>query len=143
MNPDTDNPDGLMLFDGLCRFCSASVRMILRMDRAGAIRFAPLQSDYGRALAAAHGLNPDDPNSFVFFDEGRALARSQAMLAMARRFGWPWRALGLFGLLPQPVRDGLYDWVARNRYGWFGRRDACFVPTPDQRARFVMDRPDP
>ncbi len=137
MSDFAKSPDGLMLFDGVCSFCSASVRAVMAMDRSGAIRFAPMQSEAGQALAAAHGLDPADPASFVFFDGGRALVRSDAMLAMARRFGWPWRALGMFGALPQGLRDRLYDLVAKNRYRWFGRRDVCFVPSPEQRARFL------
>jgi predicted DCC family thiol-disulfide oxidoreductase YuxK len=126
-----------MLFDGHCHMCSNTVQTVLAMDREGDIRFAPVQSELGRALLLARGMNPDDPASFVFFDGGLALTRSAAILAMAKRFPWPWRAAGIFGLLPRPARGALYDLVARNRYRLFGRRDACFVPTPDQRARFL------
>jgi predicted DCC family thiol-disulfide oxidoreductase YuxK len=130
-------PDGLMVFDGVCNFCTGSVRTILRMDRRGVIWFVSAQSDFGRSLLQDQGLDPDDPSSFIFFDRGRALTRSTAILAMTRRMGWPWRALSVFGLLPRAFRDFVYDRIARNRYRILGRRDACYIPTADERARFL------
>jgi len=96
-----------------------------------------MQSDLGRRLAAAHGLDADNPDSFVFFNRGRALARSAAVAAVAARLPAPWRWAGVLRLLPRAVRDGAYDWVAARRYRLFGKRERCMVPTPDQRARFL------
>jgi predicted DCC family thiol-disulfide oxidoreductase YuxK len=133
-------PDGLMLFDGLCNFCSTSVKLALALDRRGVIRFCPIQSPYGRALATRHGLDPDDPSTFVFFDAGVPKLRSTGALALAARLPAPWRQLGaVAGLIPRGWRDGLYDWIAANRYRLFGRRTACRLPTPAERARFVTE----
>jgi predicted DCC family thiol-disulfide oxidoreductase YuxK len=85
--------DGLMLFDGHCHMCSATVQAVLVADRKSRIRFAPVQSELGRRLMGDRGLDPDDPASFIFFDQGVALTKSAAMLAMAKRFPWPWRAV--------------------------------------------------
>lgn len=133
-------PDGLMLFDGLCNFCSTSVNLALALDRRGVIRFCPIQSPYGRALALEHGLDPDDPSTFVFFDAGAPKLRSAGALALASRLPAPWRQLaGAASLIPLAWRDGLYDWIAANRYRLFGRRSACRMPTPAERARFVTE----
>jgi predicted DCC family thiol-disulfide oxidoreductase YuxK len=134
--------DGLVVFDGHCNFCSAGVNLVLALDRQGAIRFTPLQSPYGRQIAAAHGLNADDPSTFFFFDHGRALARSAASLAVIGRLPAPWRWAQALAVLPRGWRDRLYDWIAANRYRLMGRRETCRVPTPEERARFVMEPPE-
>jgi predicted DCC family thiol-disulfide oxidoreductase YuxK len=133
--------DGLMVFDGVCNFCSGSVAAVLRMDRRGAIRFTPLQSPFGRAIAARHGLDVDNPQSFVFLDHGEPLEASDAMVALARRLDPPWRWLAVFQLVPRALRDGLYGLVARNRYRLLGKRDTCMVPDPAVRARFILEPP--
>lgn len=134
-------PDGLMVFDGLCNFCAGQVRFILRLDRAGAVRFTSIQSPYGRHLAERFGLNPDDPSTFLFFDRGRPLEASDAVMAMLRRLPQPWRWLAALRILPRSVRDAAYRLIARNRYRLLGRRDACMVPEPHLRARFIDDIP--
>jgi predicted DCC family thiol-disulfide oxidoreductase YuxK len=136
-----DAPDGLWLFDGVCNVCSSSVRLALMMDRKGVIRFTPIQSNYGRALAIAHCIDPDQPQSFLFFDQGRALDKSAAVLALLARMPAPWRWLGVTGLLPAPWRDAAYDWIAANRYRLLGKRKTCMLPTPAQRARFLLEPP--
>ncbi len=137
----TQAPDGLMLFDGVCRFCSTSVRLVSRFDRAGAVRFTPIQSAYGRMLAKAHGLDPDDPTTFVFFERGEALFRSDGAIAILRRLRAPWRWFAAVRLLPKGWRDAGYDWLAANRYQLFGRYETCIVPTPELAARFVTEPP--
>lgn len=131
-----------MVFDGLCNFCSAQVRFILRIDSAARIRFTSIQSPYGRHLAARFGLDPDDPSTFLFFDRGRPLEASDAVIAIARRLPPPWQWLGWTAILPQSLRDAAYGLVARNRYRLLGRRDECMVPSPDIRARFIDDIPE-
>ncbi|MEO7026856.1 MAG: DCC1-like thiol-disulfide oxidoreductase family protein [Caulobacteraceae bacterium] len=130
-----DHPDGLWLFDGVCNFCSTSVRLVTALDRRGEIRFVPIQSAYGRHLAATKSIDPDQPRSFVFFDHGRALEKSAATLALLERMPRPWRWLGLLRCIPRAWRDALYDVVARHRYEWFGRRRLCVIPRPSDRAR--------
>ena len=134
-------PDGLMVFDGLCNFCSAQVQLILRVDKTGAIRFTSIQSSYGRHLAARFGLDPDDPSTFLFFDRGRPLQASDAVIAMLRRLPRPWRWLTMLRVVPRPLRDAAYRMVARNRYRLLGRREACMVPPSHVRARFIDDIP--
>jgi predicted DCC family thiol-disulfide oxidoreductase YuxK len=133
------SPDALMLFDGVCHLCDGTVRTVLALDRQGAIRFTPIQSPYGRALALTYGLDPDTPESFLFFDQGRPLVKTAGVAALLRRLPVPWRWLGVIDRLPRGPADALYDAVARNRYRLFGRKARCLVPTPEQRARFVLN----
>lgn len=136
-----DDPDGLMVFDGLCNFCSAQVRFILRIDPAGAIRFTAIQSPYGRHLADRFGIDPDDPLTFLFFDRGHPLRASDAVIAMLGRLSRPWRWLRVLRIVPRPLRDAAYRLFARNRYRLLGRRDSCMIPPPHIRARFIDDIP--
>lgn len=136
---DDPAPDALMLFDGVCHLCDGVVRTVLRLDRQGVIRFTSVQSPFGRRLAIAHGLDPDAPESFLFFDGGRPLRKTAAVAALLRRLPAPWRHLAWIDRLPRALTDRAYDWIAANRYRIFGRRDHCPVPTPDQRVRFLLD----
>lgn len=134
--------DGLWVFDGVCNFCSGSVQVALRLDRKGVIRFTPLQSPFGQAIAVRHGLDLENPDSFLFFDQGRALEASEAVLALARRLGAPWSwVAAVFRIVPRNLRDAAYLLLARNRYRLMGKKNACMIPTPEQRARFILDPP--
>ncbi|PLR28531.1 thiol-disulfide oxidoreductase DCC family protein [Caulobacter zeae] len=142
MSAPVTAPEPLWLFDGVCNLCSGSVRAVLAIDRKGIMRFTPIQSDYGRALAIAHGIDPDHPASFLYLDDGKALEKSAAILALLRRLGAPWSGLAaVVGLLPKTWLDGGYDWLAANRYRLMGKRSTCMVPTPAQRTRFVLEPP--
>jgi len=134
-------PDGLWLFDGVCNLCSGSVAVVLRLDREGVIRFTPIQSPYGRQLAVVHGIDPDTPASFLFIDHGRALEKTAAIGALLRRLKAPWRWLAFVDRLPKGPADAAYDWLAANRYRLMGKKDACMVPSPAQRARFILEPP--
>jgi predicted DCC family thiol-disulfide oxidoreductase YuxK len=133
--------DGLWLFDGVCNFCSGSVTAALRLDRRGVLRFTPLQSPFGQAIAERYDLDLENPDSFLYFDRGRALQGSDAVLALARRLGPPWSALAALAVAPKSWRDAAYGLLARNRYRLLGRRTTCMIPTPQQRARFILDPP--
>ncbi|MDP3854163.1 thiol-disulfide oxidoreductase DCC family protein [Phenylobacterium sp.] len=141
--PADPSPDGLWVFDGVCNFCSGSVRLALALDRDKTLRFTPMQSPYGRLLAAKAGLDPDAPNTFVFFDRGRALGASDAVMALAARLPAPWRWATVLRFVPRPLRDATHGWIARNRYRLMGRRESCMVPTPEIRARFILEPPIP
>ena len=132
--PDTR---AVIVFDGVCVLCNGWVHFLLRHDRQGRYRFAAMQSPGGRALLAGHGLDPDDPASFLLVDAQRAWTDTEAIVRVVSGLGGFWRAVRLVLLLPRPVRDRIYRLVARNRYRWFGRREACLVPAAEQRGRFV------
>lgn len=127
----------VVVFDGVCVLCNGWVHFLLRHDRRNCFRFAAMQSPAGRALLAGHGLDPDDPVSFLLVDEVRAWTDTEAIVRVVSGLGGPWRVARLALVLPRPLRDGLYRLIARNRYRWFGQRKACLVPAPEHRARFI------
>jgi predicted DCC family thiol-disulfide oxidoreductase YuxK len=128
--------DRIVLFDGVCNFCNASVNFIIRNDRQGIFKFAPLQSDIGRELRARHRIG-DDVDSIVLIEGGQAYIKSDAAVRIARSLGGIFSLAGVLGVLPRAARDGLYDFIARNRFRIFGRKDVCMMPSPDVRERFL------
>jgi len=127
----------IVVFDGVCVLCSGWVRFLLVRDRRGRFRFATMQSEAGRRLLAAHGLDPADPVSFLLVEGGRAFTDSTGILRIVARLGGIWRLAAAVYAVPRPLRDAVYRWLARHRYRWFGRREACFVPTPETAHRFL------
>lgn len=127
----------IVVFDGACALCSGWVGFLLRHDRARRFRFAAMQGDTGRRLLAAHGLDPDDPMSFLLLDAAGATTDSDAIIAVLARLGGAWRIARALSVVPRGLRDPLYRWLARNRYRWFGRKDACYLPTEADRDRFL------
>jgi len=129
---------GVVLFDGTCNLCSATVAFLIPRDRTSRLRFASLQSAVGQELLRRHGISaPATPDSVVYIEGKQAFTRSDAALAIAGRLDPPWPLLGVFWYVPRPLRDAIYSFVARNRYRWFGRTETCQLPTPEQRARFL------
>ncbi len=131
-------PQTIWLFDGLCGFCDASVQFYLAHERDDICRFVAIQSEEGRRIAVAHGVDPDEPSTFLFIEGCTAFGRSAGVIAMARHLRWPWRLLYLWQLMPAGWRDRQYDWIARNRYRIGGRKAACAIPPPAVRARFEL-----
>jgi predicted DCC family thiol-disulfide oxidoreductase YuxK len=127
----------VLLYDGSCGLCQGSVQWLLRRDRRGVLRFAALQSKAAAGLLAAAGAIGPLPDSVVLLDGRGVHVKSAAALAVAGRLGLPWSLARVFWLVPRPLRDWVYDWVARNRYRWFGRKTECLLPTPALRARFL------
>lgn len=138
MLTDARDAGPIVVFDGVCALCSGWVRFLLRHDRESRYRFAAMQTQAGRALLVAHGLDPDDPSSFLLIDGERAWKDSDAIRRVVGGLGGVWRIAELLALLPRGLRDRVYRLVARNRYRWFGRTQTCFLPTPEQRARFIQ-----
>jgi predicted DCC family thiol-disulfide oxidoreductase YuxK len=131
------DPGPIILFDGVCNLCQASVRFILAHDRDAVFRFAALDSDVGRGLTADGLLEDRSVDSVILVEGGAPYVRSEAILRIAARLGLPWRGLAGLRILPLRLRDGAYDLLARNRYRWFGRREICPAPDGDFRDRFL------
>ncbi len=127
----------VVLFDGACNLCNASVNFVIDRDRAGRFRFAALQSAPGRALLARHGLDPGALDSVVLIAAGRAHVESDAALRIARGLDGAWPLLAALLAVPRALRDPVYRFVARRRDRWFGRGDACRLPTAALRGRFL------
>lgn len=128
----------IWLYDGLCGFCSWSVRFLLAHEVGPSSRFVAIQSGLGRQLATDHDIDPDQPSTFLFLEQGRAYQKSDGLIALARHLRWPWRAMGGMRVIPRSLRDRLYDTLARNRFRIMGRKQSCDLPPPHVRARFVL-----
>ncbi|MEK8132857.1 thiol-disulfide oxidoreductase DCC family protein [Paenibacillus filicis] len=127
----------VVLYDGVCGFCQRAVQFILPRDRKGSFRFAALQSEIGQSLLQEYGLGNASPDTFVLIDRGHAYTRSTAGLRVLRELGGAWSWLFAAIIVPRPIRDYVYGVIARNRYRLFGKADACLLPGPDVRARFL------
>lgn len=127
----------VLLFDGVCNLCNGLVQFIIRRDPEGRFRFASLQSETGQELAAEAGLPTDDLTTAVLYHQGCFHLKSDMALEVARQLGGFWSVFYAFRIVPRAIRNAVYDWVARNRYQWFGKRESCMIPTPDLKARFL------
>lgn len=150
----------ILLFDGVCNFCSAAVQFVIHHDRLGRIRFASLQSVEGQALLQHLGIDSpslspsatptasatpspspiaktEEMNSVVLLRGGVAFTRSDAVLQLVRYLAMPWPLLAVLQVVPSALRDYVYDWIARNRYRWFGYKEVCFLPAPELQSRFL------
>lgn len=137
MSTEGERNGGIIVFDGVCVLCNGWVRFLLRHDRRGRYRFAAMQGDSGRALLLAHGLDADDPVSFLLIEDGAAWTETDAIFRVLAGLGGAWRLATLVRVLPRGVRDRLYRALARNRYRIFGRHERCMIPAPEQAARFL------
>lgn len=127
----------LAVMDAECALCSWGARMIHRLDQGGSVRICPIQSPLGAALLRHYGLEPGDPSSWLFIDEGVAHRDFEAVVHAARRFGGWGRLAVVLLVLPRPLRDWLYRRLARNRYAIFGRADMCALPDPAFQKRLL------
>jgi predicted DCC family thiol-disulfide oxidoreductase YuxK len=126
----------VILFDGVCHLCSSAVRFVAARDSKKLFRFAPLQSEgAGRLLDGRRGAA--DLSTFILVEDGRVHTRSEAALRVMRRLPGAWRLSGILRLIPRFLRDVCYDWIARNRYGWFGKEESCMVPSAELKERFL------
>ncbi len=136
--PIADSDDHpILLFDGVCNLCNGSIQFIIPRDPDGTLRFAPLQSDIGHRVREATGLSTDDLETVVLIDDGMAYTKSDAAIRVAEHLGGIYRLLSVGRLVPRSVRDQIYDFVAANRYDWFGRKDQCMLPDEDVSDRFL------
>ena len=134
-----DQPS-IILFDGVCNLCNGIVQFVIRRDPSpGVFQFAALQSPAGQRMLRDHGLPTADLDTFVLIDGGRASVQSTAALRTLKRLGLPWSLMHVFIIVPRPLRDLIYRFIARNRYRWFGCLESCMTPSSDVLSRFVQD----
>jgi predicted DCC family thiol-disulfide oxidoreductase YuxK len=136
---DASEPARIVLFDGKCNLCNGSVKFIIKRDPATQFHFASLQSDFARKIVEEHGGNPDDLDTILLLEGDRLYNRSSAALRIAKRLRAPWPLLAVFLVIPAPLRDLVYRFIARNRYRWFGKTESCMIPTAAIRARFLSE----
>jgi predicted DCC family thiol-disulfide oxidoreductase YuxK len=133
----TTTGNKIVLFDGVCNLCNSSVQFIIKRDKKTQFRFASLQGNFGQEFLKKHNLPADNFNSFILLEDDKVYSRSTGALRMLKHLGGGWSLLYGFIILPKFIRDGVYNWIARNRYKWFGKKDSCMIPTPDLKERFL------
>lgn len=135
--PPFDDGKPLIVLDGVCVLCSRVMREIAGRDRAGRFRFTAAQGELGDALMRHYGVDPENPETVLLIEDGRALGKIDMALRVADVIGGPFALLKLLSVLPRPVQDWCYDRVAKNRYRLFGRTDACIRPDPTWADRVI------
>lgn len=129
----------LLLYDGVCHLCDASIQFVIRNDKNKKIHFGQLQSPAVKTLISDQCPATEDLSSLVLLDEGKIYLKSDAWFRVMGILGWPWKSTLVFRLIPKFLRDGVYDWIGQHRYQWFGRSDQCLIPEPAISDRFVSD----
>ncbi|HET8830166.1 MAG TPA: thiol-disulfide oxidoreductase DCC family protein [Pelobium sp.] len=127
---------GIILFDGVCNLCDGFVQRIIAADQKDFFRFASLQSEEGSRLLAPY---PDlkDMKSIVYLENGKVYTKANAALKISTHLGGSWKLLKLSYIVPNFLRNGIYDLIAKNRYKWFGKKDQCMIPTEELKAKFL------
>ncbi|TVZ23260.1 putative DCC family thiol-disulfide oxidoreductase YuxK [Dokdonia sp. Hel_I_63] len=127
----------IILFDGVCNLCNGAITFIIKRDKNDVFRYAPLQSEVGKNLAAKHKIDLDKVDSIILVTDQSAVAKSTAALRIAKQLSGGWHLLAVFLILPRFLRNAVYDFIASNRYKWFGKKDACMIPTPELKSKFL------
>lgn len=135
MQEQANNP--IILFDGVCNLCTGSIQYVIKHDPARIFRFASLQSAFGQKILSKFHLADNDFNSFILYDNERIYTRSTAALRVAKNLKGFVKLLYSFIIIPKFVRDAVYNLIAKNRYTWFGKKETCWLPTPELRALFL------
>lgn len=131
------NMSAIVLFDGVCNFCNGSVNFIIEHDKANYFKFAPLQSEIGQNLLEKHGIDKNEIDSVILIEDEMSYMYSTAALRIARKLDGIWSSFYIFRFVPSFIRDFAYKLFAKYRYKLFGKQDACMLPTPEIRARFL------
>ena len=128
----------IILFDGVCNLCNSAVQYIIKRDKNDEFRFATLQGEIGQQLINERTIDTSKLDSIILIEPGIAYySKSTAALKISQSFGGFWKMAYVLKLIPRQLRDIVYDWVARNRYRWYGKKEKCMVPTPELRAKFL------
>lgn len=127
----------IILFDGVCNLCNQSVQFIIKKDKKKQFKFASLQSSFGQQVLGKSKLDSGNFSSFLFLDNGHLYTRSEAALRVAKGLSGFWPLLYGFIIVPAFIRNGIYNWIAKNRYKWFGKKESCWMPSAALQARFL------
>jgi predicted DCC family thiol-disulfide oxidoreductase YuxK len=130
----------VILFDGVCNLCNSAINFVIKRDKKAVLKFAPLQSDKAREIVALYDLPQAEIKSLVFIENNSSYTKSTAALRVCRYLNNLWPLMYGFIIVPKFIRDGIYNWIAKNRYNWFGKKEVCMVPTPEVRSRFLNDK---
>ena len=125
----------IILFDGECVICNGFAQFLLDRDKKGVFKYGTLQSQTGKALRNNYGI-PDNVDSVILIKNNKSYIYSEAAIETLKEMPY-WSWVVVFYIIPKPARNAIYKWIARNRYSWFGKREACRIPTPEERDRFI------
>lgn len=128
----------IVLFDGICNFCSGAVLFLIKRDPDKYFRFAALQTEGGLSIMNKYDINSDIADSIILIEKNKAYYRSDAALRIARKLKGGWKLFYTAVIIPPFIRNFFYDFVARNRYRWFGKKNTCFIPGQHVRERFIL-----
>ena len=127
----------IILFDGICNLCNGSVQFILKRDKNEKFLFASLQSDASKNILLQYNVKKNSLDSILIIEDGQVYDKSTAVLKISRHLNWPWTMFSIALHLPLGIRDSVYDFVGRNRYHWFGKKDNCTMMIPEYKNRFI------
>ncbi|MCM3616369.1 thiol-disulfide oxidoreductase DCC family protein [Sutcliffiella horikoshii] len=135
--PESIKKNPILLFDGVCNLCNSMVTFVIKHDPKAKFKFASLQSEIGQHILKEHSLSTDHFDSFYYIDGNKAFTKSTAALKLAKNLDGAWKLLYPLIIIPKPLRDIIYSFVAKNRYRWFGKRNECMLPNPEMKKRFL------
>jgi len=128
----------IILFDGVCNLCDATVQFLIKRDTKDVFRFVAIQSDLGQDIIKHIGIDISKTDSIILYEPGTAYYyKAEAALKIGKELGGLYSLLNIFNVVPKALSNSIYDFVARNRYKWYGKRDACMIPTPQMKAKFL------
>jgi len=128
----------LVLFDGICNLCNATVTYIIKRDKKDVFRFAPLQSSIGEKIIEAYKIDTSKTDSILLYSNEKGLSsKSTAALKIANGLGFPQNLMSIFFIIPPFIRNWVYDYIAKNRYKWYGKKASCMIPTPELKSKFL------
>ena len=132
---NSDNP--LVLFDGICNFCNYWVNFAIKRDKKNRLKFTPIQGETAKKILPQYSISTNSLSSVIFIDKGKAYTQSSAALKICRYLNGGWKLFYGLNIIPKPIRDFVYNIIARNRYKWFGKKDSCMIPSPEIKSRFL------
>lgn len=128
----------LILFDGVCNLCNSSVQYVIKHDKENVFMFTALQSDVGKQLIEAYKINTSKTDSILLYTPEKGIvSKSTAALKVANQLGFPQKLMSVFFIIPPFIRNLVYDYIAKNRYKWYGKKDSCMIPTPELKSKFL------
>ena len=127
----------IILFDGVCNLCNNAITFVIQRDKKDVFRYAPLQSNIGKLLTNKHNIDTSKVDSILLIDSDSAFVKATAALKISRHLTGGYPLMQAFYIIPPFIRNWVYDYIAKNRYKWFGKKDACMIPTPDLKSKFL------
>ena len=129
----------LILFDGVCNLCNSSVQFVIKRDKKDKFRYAALQSEIGQEIIEKFKIDTSKTDSIILYSNNKGISyKSTAALKIASKLGFPTNILSLFLIITAIIRNVVYDYIAKNRYKWYGKKDHCMIPTPELKSKFLQ-----